>query len=235
MSIAEKLVTIAENVDKVYEAGKRAGGGGDSTDFWEYLQDSGNRTTYQYAFYRWDGSFFNPVRGMAPTGDYGADYMFAYTQNMGDLKTLFESKGITLDFSRVGRLTHTFNQCSASKLPDIDLSGCTRLAMSFYNMPNLTELTLTNLSPTCDFDRVFNYSHKLVTLNITGTIGQNGLTFANNYGISADSINKILTNNLQDKTGDTSGTKWKITLGSNKDKASKEALEAAEAKGWVVV
>ena len=66
MSIADKLVTIAENERKVYDAGYTKGkteGGGDSYDrgvadgrraeydaFWDNLQSNGNRTQYAVAF-----------------------------------------------------------------------------------------------------------------------------------------------------------------------------------------
>ena len=40
MSIAEKLTTVAENVPKVYEAGKKA----EYDAFWDKYQNNGKRT-----------------------------------------------------------------------------------------------------------------------------------------------------------------------------------------------
>lgn len=46
MSVSEKLTIIAENEQNVYNAGKKA----EWDDFWDSLQDNGNRTHYAYAF-----------------------------------------------------------------------------------------------------------------------------------------------------------------------------------------
>lgn len=46
MAIADKLQTVAENQQKVYEAGKKA----EYDAFWDAYQDYGNRTNYSHAF-----------------------------------------------------------------------------------------------------------------------------------------------------------------------------------------
>lgn len=63
MSIAEKLVKVAENELKVYEAGKR--------DHWDVIQNYGNRQTYQYAFIEWGDEYIRPKYKIEPvTGHY---------------------------------------------------------------------------------------------------------------------------------------------------------------------
>ena len=58
MSIAEKLTTIAENEQRVYEAGKTA----EWSEFWEDFQKSGEETNYNYAISgeRWTDKTYNP-------------------------------------------------------------------------------------------------------------------------------------------------------------------------------
>ena len=58
MSIAEKLVTIAENQLRVYEAGKAVG----CDSFWDAYQQNGKRTMYWYAFsgYGWTKDTLRP-------------------------------------------------------------------------------------------------------------------------------------------------------------------------------
>ena len=46
MSIAEKLTLAAENVPKVYEAGKQA----EHDRFWDDIQQFGERKNYENAF-----------------------------------------------------------------------------------------------------------------------------------------------------------------------------------------
>ena len=58
MNIAEKLTVIAENEQKVYEAGKQA----ECNEFWDNFQNYGNRTEYKHAFRTscWNDDIYNP-------------------------------------------------------------------------------------------------------------------------------------------------------------------------------
>lgn len=58
MSIAEKLTTIAENQQAVYDAGKQA----EYDAFWDTFQQNGTVRYYQYAFYgdMWHDDNYNP-------------------------------------------------------------------------------------------------------------------------------------------------------------------------------
>ena len=65
MSIAEKLVTVAENQQKVFDAGKKA----EYDRFWDAFQDYGNRTVYTNAFCYdgWNDEIYNPKYTIRPT------------------------------------------------------------------------------------------------------------------------------------------------------------------------
>lgn len=58
MSIADKLTQIAENEQKVFDAGKKA----EYDRFWDALQENGNRINYEYAFggRGWTAETFKP-------------------------------------------------------------------------------------------------------------------------------------------------------------------------------
>ncbi len=58
MSIAEKLITIAENEQRVFEAGKNT----ERDEFWEDFQFGGIETNYNYALCgeRWTDKTYNP-------------------------------------------------------------------------------------------------------------------------------------------------------------------------------
>ena len=62
MSIAEKLVTIAENQEKVYEAGKAD----ERETFWENFQQGGSRKAYNNAFSYWWDACYNPIYPIVP-------------------------------------------------------------------------------------------------------------------------------------------------------------------------
>lgn len=60
MTTAEKLQTIAENVPRVYEAGKEAGKKSEYDKFWDAYQNYGNKNGYPNAFYNWRNDCYNP-------------------------------------------------------------------------------------------------------------------------------------------------------------------------------
>ena len=76
MSIAEKLTTIAENQQKVYEAGQKS----EYDRFWDEFQENGNRNHYFYAFsyHNFDDTTYNPKypikTGISNTGGQNLFY-----------------------------------------------------------------------------------------------------------------------------------------------------------------
>jgi hypothetical protein len=212
MNIAEKLMTIAENVDKVYEAGKRAGGGDGWYDtFWDAFQQNGNRTAYPNAFYGWTDGCFRPKYDIVPTGN-GANSMF-YKTSLTNIKGMLEASGVVLDTSKATDLGSMFNSDQkATSIPVIDASSCLSMNSTFRYL-SVTEIAIISLRSDCTFTNTFKNCPNLVNLSIAGTIGNNGIDLNDSRNLSAESIKNILSI-LEDKTGDTSGTEWKITLGS---------------------
>ncbi len=63
MSIAEDLLTIAENVPRVHQAGYAKC----ESDFCEAFQNHGTRDNYEYAFNFWDKEYIRPKYKVVPT------------------------------------------------------------------------------------------------------------------------------------------------------------------------
>ena len=96
MNTAEMLTAIsannalmAENTQKVFEAGKAQGGGGDSyyDTFWDGLQDYGKRTQYQYfLYYIGTIDWFRPKYDIRPKNatwfarDFGKEIQNTFTE-----------------------------------------------------------------------------------------------------------------------------------------------------------
>lgn len=76
MSIAEKLQQIADNVQRVFDAGKKEAGGWYDT-FWDEYQTKGNRTQWNNAFSNnfWTDITYNPKYPITPI--YYAASMFS--------------------------------------------------------------------------------------------------------------------------------------------------------------
>lgn len=169
MSIAEKLQTIAENEQKVFDAGKQA----QEQEFWDSYQDNGNRTRYNYAFAQmgWTNECFKPKYDIKPTH---ADYMFRDNPFKGDLAAYLESLGIVLDLTNNTALTQSFRAMrNVTRLPVIDCSLITSLNYCFSENTALETIDKIIVSDTgkTTFVNMFLSTPKLKEIRFEGVIG----------------------------------------------------------------
>lgn len=122
MSIAEKLETIAENEQKVFDAGKKS----QYDEFWDGIQRNGKRTDYYYAFsgYGWSASMFKPKYNLNPTNGRFSSAFFASLglQNHSLIDLLNEAE-VVLDTSKCYAVTDMFRNCPVTEIPHIDCSS----------------------------------------------------------------------------------------------------------------
>lgn len=162
MSIAEKLQTIAENVPKVYEAGKQASGGGNSEAFWYTYQDNGNRRNYDYAFAGggWTDALYNPKYPIIADNNHR---LFTGNDKITDTKVPIVLNGKTnpnesaniffsctslktipsLTIGKETDLIYMFEECYA--LEHIGLEGEAWGDLIIQSSENLNDETLMNL------------------------------------------------------------------------------------------
>ena len=142
MTIAEKLQTIAENELKVYNAGYEKGkaeGGGDSyyDEFWDIIQENGNRTNYNTVFCgkAWTAETFKPKYPIKPS----------------NATNMFQFSGITtndyiksVDFSGSVSMNSVFYNSDVTELGVIDcsktVSGWSGAVSCFVNCKQLKSI-----------------------------------------------------------------------------------------------
>ena len=257
MTTSEKLTAIAENQQKVYDAGYEKGkaeGGGDTGNaaFWDFYQDNGNRTDYRNAFagYGWTVDVFKPRHNIAPTDAY---MMFRDTGMSGDLVEILNELGVTLDFSNCTRPQYSFSGTNFTRLGVLDFSKAKNGANSSYLFtwsPNLVAIDGLHFNPNItDFSsghNLFVSCPKLANIGYTAVdengneiiggvsgIASNNISFTS-CPLTAHSLRNIL-NGLVDYSQDTSGTSWVLTLGaSNLAKLSDADKAVASQKGWTL-
>ena len=124
MTTAEKLTTIAENMPKVYEAGKDA----EYNSFWDAYQQNGERADYHTGFAGkgWNEHTFKPKYDIKPTNAYMMFYQIPENANIDLVKTA-EEQGIEFDFSNCTNFTYFAYSPGVVRLGTID----TRSAKSF--------------------------------------------------------------------------------------------------------
>ncbi len=172
MSIADKLTAIAENEQKVYNAGYEAGkaeGGNSYYDvFWDNFQQNGQLTFYRYAFYgsRWTLNIFNPKYVIKPTS---ANYMF-YESGIETLAGFNK-----LDMSDCSEMDFFARFSVIKEFPPLNIQNIKSLNSAFRDTRNgCIKVTLNNVREDCTFNATFTNATQLVELQMTGTIGQDG-------------------------------------------------------------
>ncbi len=252
MSIADKLQTIAENEQRVYDAGYEKGksGGGDTTAtyeqgvedgkqreydaFWDSYQRNGDKQSYAFRFAGggWAEENFKPKYDMCVTN---AQYMFRYSQINADLAEILGNQGVVLDTSGITNTDRVFADCQLTRIGVLDFSNGVALNTTFANSSALETIDKIILKDdgSNTFSSAFTNLTALKNITFEGVIGKNGISFQWSNLLTHDSLVSIIKC-LQDKTGDTSGTVWKVTVGgTNYAKLTEEDIANITAKGWI--
>lgn len=228
MSLAEKLAFAEENVPKVYEAGRKS----EYDAFWDSYQENGNRTHYDTAFAGngWTNENFKPKYDIKPQR---AMYLFRATKISGDVADILEKLGVIMDFSNCTYAIELFSNCfNITRLGIIDGSKFVQTTSAFAFCGTLTTIDkIISSESTPWHSTTFSGCEKLENVIFEGVIGKNGLDL-HESPLSHESIMSIITC-LQDKTADTSGTVWTVTLGeTNLAKLTDAEKLIATNKGW---
>lgn len=145
MSISDKLATIAENEQKVFDAGKQE----QYDAFWDAIQANGNIYKYSQTFCNfnytntsmvygnWTADTFKPKYPIAPKECDG--YPLFAGLKIADFKKHCEDNNIVIDTSAVANLGNFYRYLLSATLPDIDASNCTKLSSCFYHCTELVE------------------------------------------------------------------------------------------------
>lgn len=144
MTMAEKLTAIAENEQRVFNAGKQA----EYNRFWDAYQENGTRTGYSNAFYNWRKDAFNPKYPIRCTNSNSANSTFAS----------FYGKEILVDVE----ITNAY--------PGVWTNNAN---MTFYNADGLVTITKLILDESVSFPNTFYNCKALQNITIEGVIGNN--------------------------------------------------------------
>ncbi len=233
MSIADKLTTISENVAKVYEAGKAAGGDSYYDTFWDAFQDNGKRTGYGNAFSGayWNNANFKPKHSIA-FSSHGIGSTFESCGYEGDLVALCNQQGITLDFSEGVEFSRTFYGTNFTRIGTIDARKATRFYYVFCYSRVLKTIDKIIVAETTPMGYPFQGLSALEEIRFEGVIGQSGLNLNESPLLSHESIMSILAA-LKDYAG--SGATYTLTLGAtNLGKLTDAEKLIATQKGWTL-
>ena len=218
------------------EKGKLNGIQSEHDRFWDAFQQKGARTGYIQAFCSgWGEEIFRPKYDLVVTNAYCMFSNFSYQIGVS-LKQLLIDAGVSLTFPNCYNINQAFETSGITEIGELDFSTVTRkTCKSIFQYCSLLK-TIDKLIPPVGqttFDGWFRNCAALENLAIEGTIGANGFNVSWSP-LTHDSLMSII-NCLEDKSEDTSGTIWAITLGAtNLAKLTDSEKVIATQKGWTL-
>lgn len=186
---SEKLVYIAENQQKIYDAGRQA----EYDAFWDAVQQNGNRTDYANAFIWWGCEDLNPKYKIVPT--YGSNAARGVIYRNANLKRLYSKD---FDLSQLPNpssvsVDYTFSLCSSLEVvEDIGLPAVKTLQYSFASNPALKQVDVIRVAVETNVTDLLYNCPELITVNIEGTIGQSGINLRHSRKLSRVSIESFI-------------------------------------------
>lgn len=189
MSIAEKLQTIAENEQRVYDAGfaagQNAGSGYDEgfeagkqaeyDRYWDAYQQNGVVKSYQYSFAGngWNDETFKPKYDIVLGSGYGGGSVF-HQSHIKNIAEALEKQGVRLDTSRCNVFSSMFNTAKTVRVPELDFRNAygypTSAQYVFSQATNLVTIDKLIISRYVQFIQAFNACTSLENITIEGEI-----------------------------------------------------------------
>ena len=181
MSIADKLTTVAENQQRIYDAGVES----EYDAFWDEYQLKGARTYYPYAFanYGWSDKNFYPKYDITATASIdGLFYLFGTNGNKVvekiepfDLAQRLEDCGVRLIFKNLTSAYRLCMQAQLSRVPEMDLSTAPNLIQMFMyvNALKTVDKLIISENGSQTWDNAFYNCTALENITFEGVIGNN--------------------------------------------------------------
>lgn len=232
MSIADKLTTIAENVPKVYDAGKKS----QYDEFWDAYQNYGNRTVYAYRFAgNWASALFRPKYPIKLRADNTSGIgMFLCFGNPDDALD-WRNVADMIDVSPTTKAANMFDSANINYI-DVDLSNAIDLTRCFAGGTQTstpTHITVKISEKATTFTGMFSNRPTLTHLFFKeGSVIGGNLSLSTCNLLVYDSIMSVI-NALKDYSG-TSTTRTLTLHATAKAKLTESDIAEITQKGWTL-
>jgi hypothetical protein len=180
MSIADKLVTVAENVPKVYEAGKKS----EYDAFWDAYQQNGERVNYHTGFagQGWNEHTFKPKYDIKPTNAYMMFYQIPTNANI-DLVKVAEEQGVVFDFSNCTNFHYVFYSSGIVRVGVIDtrrFNSFSQFAGANNSLHTIEKLILKDDGSQTISNASWFLPNSIVNITIEGKLGYTARSSSSN-------------------------------------------------------
>lgn len=247
MTITDKLKAIAENEERVYEAGQA-----DTAKKWNDFILSNFSWGWGYRLFEglsdgsdpYDIEKLPPIDTSAVTSFYG---IFQYCYNITRAPALDTSSGTDFgymlsgcsrvtefpdyDFSNAKNMAYAFRGCGFTTVPVLNTAKCASFHGAFSGCSNLTTVEGIDFSSCTDFYEVFDYCDHLENLTVNGSI-QEDISLNACVKLTRESLLSVI-NALKDYS-EASTVKQLAMPQKALDRLTEEDIAIATAKGWTV-
>lgn len=228
MSIADKLTQIAENEQKVYDAGYDKG----ELDFWNNFTNSGRRQNYYFAFMNtnFEGKVIPDGLCKPRTRLHSMFYQYNGTELPKGIDCIDFDTTRDVAFHAQAMFQYSYY---LKNVYDMGIQPQKSYANTFGNCSALETIEALRSDDDTIWNKTFSECTSLTNLTIVGTIGRNGFNVSE-CPLTHDSLMSII-NALVDYSEDVSGTSWVCTLGSvNLAKLTDAEKAIATERGWTL-
>lgn len=180
---------ILANQSLVYEAGKKA----EYDNFWDSIQNYGNRVDYAWAFRYWNCDYIRPKNKVVPTVVGSLNQMFKESNIKKIEAEYFDFSKVPIGTSDTQGNYYTFSSCkNLEEIEDIGFQPNINYINCFAWGYNLETIAKLRSDETVKWTNAFIQCHSLKNLTIEGTIGQNGFNVQWSTKLSGESIVSII-------------------------------------------
>lgn len=248
-NVADKLTTIADNIPKVYDAGKRVGAETNEAfeegkkearrEWWSKyvnIQPNGEGRVYSgndlFSGPGWtDDTFDLPC---TINDILRADYMFQSSGRI-DLKGILERGGIAIQFDKCTLFQYMFYYSQVYNIPEIDCSKATNMQGMFDNNTAVTNIDAIIMpSVESNFTNMFNNCSALENIRFKGTISQNGINLQWSKSLNKYSIKSLIEALSESGSGKTITLSFDAVFHAFTPSGREELMAIASEKGWEV-
>lgn len=223
MSIAEKLTQIAENEQKVYDAGYDNA----ELDFWNSFTNNGYRTSYYYGFMTTDFSGKTIPEGLCKPSTRLHSMFYNYKGT--EIPKGIDCSEFDISMSAAYHAQAMFQYSSyLTSIYDMGIPVQKSYANAFGSCKALETIEVLRSDENTVYSNTFSDCTSLQNLTIEGTIGQNGFNVSA-CPLTHESLMSIINATATIETAKT------ITLGStNLAKLTDTEKAIATEKGWTL-
>ena len=240
-STQQLLTTIAENEQRVYDAGIEKGKNARDAEWWNtYLTPirTGKACNYLFAGPAWNGHTFYPTEDIVikdNSENLFNRFNWQFHSPVIDLAQRLEECGVAvaIDLSQASNCSSTFYYAYISRIPKFICNGAkyTTLILVFSNAKYLVTIDewVIRDDGTNIFDRTFTGATALKNIKITGVIGRT-ISFSD-CPLTIASLKNIISCLKNYKDTENEG-KYTITFSSNCWAALEESGPAPNGSTW---